>query len=206
MSPSIRNRYLRFILLLIIIILCGTFFIWSNPDHAIAAKALVRKIGQDDGPIWSSLLGRVYDVTSGLFIRSNTANQARVISSEELASKTGEYDGLIWISLLGRVYDVTSGRDFYGLGNTYNFFAGKDASATFFTGEFNDEGLKADMRLFSPKELQSLEGWQIFYTEHERYNFVALLKGDYYDGKGNPTPLLNEITQKIESVNQRQEL
>mmetsp|Transcript_5143 Transcript_5143/g.5989 ORF Transcript_5143/g.5989 Transcript_5143/m.5989 type:complete len:229 (-) Transcript_5143:294-980(-) len=228
MSSTIGNLFLRFLLLLI---LCGAFFIWSNtteeckhkgclnPDqaHVISAEELVSKTGQDDVPIWSSLLGQVYDVTSGLFKWSNSAeeckhedclkaNQARVISAEELASKTGKDDGPIWLSLLGQVYDVTSGRDFYGPDRSYNFFAGKDASPTFFTGEFNDEGLKADMRSFSPKELLSLEGWIKFYVEHDRYNYVALLKGDYYDAKGNPTSLLNEITQKIASVNERQEL
>jgi len=208
MSSTIRNLFLKFLLLLI---LCSAFFIWSNtteeckhegclnPDqaHVVAAKELVSKTGQ--------LLGQVYDVASDLF-KWSKANQARVISAEELASKTGKNDGQIWLSLLGQVYNVTSGRDFYGPDRSYNFFAGKDASPTFFTGVFNDEGLKADMRSFSPKDLQSLEVWIKFYAEHDSYNYVALLKGDYYDAKGNPTPLLNEITQKIASVDEGQEL
>lgn len=160
----------------IVKILCCAYFMWSNTTE---------KCGRAD---------------------CFNSDEVVVVSAQDLASKIGQDDGPIWLSFFGQIYDVTSGRDFYGPDGGYNFFAGKDASPTFHSGEFNDEGLKVDIRTFSPQELQSLETWQKFYDDHETYKFVGLLEGIYYDAEGKPTPLLNEITEKIASVNKVEEL
>jgi len=120
----------------------------------------------------------------------------RVISAEELSSKLGRDGEEIWLSLLGKVFDVTQGYSYYGPNEGYSFFAGKDATPTFASGKFNDEGLKADIRTFGADELGAIKEWSTFYEDHETYKFVGFLHGDYYDGEGKPTLLLDEINEK----------
>merc|ERR1712160_4898 len=109
------------------------------------------------------------------------------------------------MGILGQIYDVTSGRDFYGPDGSYKFFSGKDASPTYISGIFNDEGLKDDIIKFNPEELASLESWRDFYADHDTYHYVGLLVGVYYDAEGKPTPLLNKINEKIASGNNRRD-
>jgi len=124
----------------------------------------------------------------------------RLVSAEELSSKLSNP---IWLSILGQVFDVTTGRSFYGPGEGYSFFAGKDASQTYITGQFNDEGLKKDIKTLNPEELAGIDEWMKFYEDHETYNFVGLLQGDFYDSEGNPTPLLDDINKKIATVEKK---
>ena len=73
-------------------------------------------------------------------------NIERLITPEELK----KYDGTegspgLYIAILGQVFDVSKGKDHYGPGGGYSFFAGKDGSRAFVTGEFNEEGLIDDL-------------------------------------------------------------
>ena len=85
------------------------------------------------------------------------------------------------------MYDVTDGRDFYGEGTGYNFFTGKDASPSFVTGKFNDEGLKDSLDHMSLTELGGVVSWRDFYRSHDKYKFIGLLEGVYFDEDGKPT-------------------
>ena len=93
---------------------------------------------------------------------------------------------------------MTSGDDFYGPRQSYSFFAGRDATVTYFTGEFNEEGLKKqhDILNFSVKEIKAMVEWRSFYEEHESYKFVGVLTGDFYDSEGRPTQYLQDILAK----------
>ena len=75
-----------------------------------------------------------------------TLDSVRLITPEELK----KYDGTegspgLYIALLGQVFDVSKGKDHYGPGGGYSFFAAKDGSRAFVTGEFNEEGLVDDV-------------------------------------------------------------
>ncbi|KAJ7184029.1 hypothetical protein O6H91_Y538900 [Diphasiastrum complanatum] len=57
-------------------------------------------------------------------------------TKEELSKHNGSDDSLpIFLSILGSVFDVTLGRQHYGLNGRYNYFAGRDATRGFITGQ-----------------------------------------------------------------------
>lgn len=149
---------------------------------------------------------------SHLFIGFIFLNWARYIGKDE---------GLIYLSVLGEVYDVTTGKgtqilhmrqcwffiypshlwhyrpDFYGEDTGYSFFAGKDGTASYFSGEFTDDGLVQSILEYAPKEIKSMEQWRSFYETHESYFFVGKLEGEFYDSKGEPTTYLQDILAKM---------
>ena len=77
---------------------------------------------------------------------------AKLISPDELKKYDGK-DGSpgLYISLLGQVFDVSKGKDHYGPGGGYSFFAAKDGSRAFVTGEFNEAGLTDDVTGLDPE-------------------------------------------------------
>jgi len=106
-------------------------------------------------------------------------------------------DGPIYLSVLGEVYDVTTGKEFYGIGSGYSYFAGRDGSVGYFTGDFTEEGMKNQKSIleYSVPEIKSIESWREFYETHETYSFIGLLQGEYYDVQGGQTPYLQSIVQ-----------
>merc|ERR1712157_140587 len=102
------------------------------------------------------------------FKEEEVIEERRLITIEELSKNTGGgeddeiyKDSPIWLSVMGQVYDVTKGRRFYGPKSGYSFFAGKDASASFATGEFNEEGLKYDLvKSVTKKQIKEIEHWR----------------------------------------------
>jgi len=131
----------------------------------------------------------------------------RLITVEELSTKLGSEDekdkSPIWLSVMGQVYDVTAGNQYYGPKSGYKFFAGKDASASFATGEFNEKGLEFDVHNnATKKDIQAIEHWRKFYAEHDVYTFVGVLAdGRFYDEEnGNPTHLLKKWRMNIKKI------
>ena len=59
----------------------------------------------------------------------------RVFTKEELAKYVDTSKGLK-VAICGQVFDVTKGAEFYAKGAGYGFFAGRDASLAFATGNF----------------------------------------------------------------------
>jgi len=92
---------------------------------------------------------------------------------------------------------VTAGRNFYGNGAGYGYFSGKDASPCFISGDFNPEGLIKDLESFEDKELRGITDWRKFYEESDKYFFVGLLEGLYYDEDGRPTEKLKRIHARL---------
>lgn len=86
--------------------------------------------------------------------------------------------------LTGRVYDVTKGRKHYGEGGGYAFFAGKDGTRGFVTGQFDDEGLIDNIEGLEPSNYLGLINWQELYEKE--YTYVGKLDGYFYDRYGNP--------------------
>lgn len=67
----------------------------------------------------------------------NGGAEARVFSKEELWDHRGVDPELpLLLGFNCSVYDVTTGTGFYGIGNGYNVFAGRDATRAFSTGCF----------------------------------------------------------------------
>ena len=110
----------------------------------------------------------------------------RVFSVSELA----EYDGRpgspgLHLALLGVVYDVSSGAQYYGPGGGYSFFAGRDASRAFVTGNFEPTGLVSDVSGLASADYLGLAEWTHFYQTD--YRQVGVLAGRYYDQAGQVT-------------------
>ena len=59
----------------------------------------------------------------------------RVFTKAELAQYVDTRKGLK-VAIFGQVFDVTKGAEFYAKGAGYGFFAGRDASLAFATGNF----------------------------------------------------------------------
>ncbi|TKR77429.1 hypothetical protein L596_018404 [Steinernema carpocapsae] len=104
----------------------------------------------------------------------------------------------VYLALLGRVYDVEKGRKHYGKGGGYHFFAGKDATRAFVSGDFTDEGLVDDVEGLSEQDLLGIHDWVTFYERD--YKLVGILQGTYYDANGKMTQRLKEVKQLIDKA------
>ena len=110
----------------------------------------------------------------------------RAVTQSELAQHVGQPAGSpIWISILGEVFDVTPGARHYGPDGGYHFFAGRDATRAFHTGDFIEEGLIDSVGGLSDSAMLSLHEWAQFYRgeksdEENQYKRVGFLVGGYW--------------------------
>ncbi|XP_022101131.1 neuferricin-like [Acanthaster planci] len=128
---------------------------------------------------------------------SRAKQPLRLLSKEELA----QYDGNegskgLYLAVFGQVFDVKKGARHYGPGGGYEFFAGRDATRAYVTGEFNEEGLKDDVEGLSPQQMLEVETWVDFYKKE--YTPVGKLVGRYYDATGAPTDALKKALLVVE--------
>ncbi|GBN88596.1 Neuferricin [Araneus ventricosus] len=135
--------------------------------------------------------------------RSNVKEATKItellLTSEELKSYDGGPDSKgLYLAILGEVFDVQKGAQHYKPGGGYGFFAGKDATRAYITGDFSEEGLIDDVSDLDSKSLASLEDWLSFYKEE--YEHAGKLIGRYYNKNGQPTKELLSIRQKMNSV------
>ncbi|KAI9582259.1 neuferricin homolog [Glossina fuscipes] len=110
-----------------------------------------------------------------------------LLTKEQLNEFNGVGGQPIYLALLGRVYDVTRGEKHYGPGCAYHFFAGRDASVAFITGEFKnyiEDEADNVLALKSPAIL-SLINWEKFYKSD--YIYIGKVIGRFYDESGHPT-------------------
>jgi len=133
---------------------------------------------------------------------TDDTNVARLFTSKELAKFNGEGDQGLYLALLGRVYDVEKGRKHYGPGGGYHFFAGRDASRAFVTGDFKDTGLTDDVSGLSHQDMIGIQDWLSFYEKE--YGLVGYLQGTYYDSRKQPTNKLKEVKKALEAAQQWQ--
>lgn len=111
----------------------------------------------------------------------------RLFTPDELAPFVGQPKGTpLYIAILGDVFDVTTGGKFYGKGESYEHFAGRDGTRAFSTGDSEGEGLTDDVDGLSLDALQGIEGWHSFYVAHATYFQVGRVVGRYYDARGEP--------------------
>lgn len=105
------------------------------------------------------------------------------------------------LSILGSVFDVSAGTAFYGPGQDYTHFLGRDASKAFVTGNYTAD-LTDDLSAFdSDKQFLSVVNWLRFYDEHEVYTREGWLAGGaFYDTLGKPTPALARALERADSA------
>jgi len=133
-----------------------------------------------------------------------------VFTEAELLPYNGqEEDKPIFLVVCGQVFDVSAGKEYYGKGEGYSVFAGKDASRAFVTGEFSvnetetEEERAArpkphDVTPMKPEELLGIDDWRQFYHKEDKYHFIGYVTMDaveegYYDAEGNPTRKLDTL-------------
>lgn len=122
---------------------------------------------------------------------------------EELATFDGVHQPFLYLAILGNIFNVTKGQKHYGLGQTYNFFVGKDASRNFITGKFEESDASDDIGGLSQQELRSLNNWLKFYRKD--YQQVGKLIGRYYDEFGKLTPYARQVKNLIRDAEQAEE-
>ncbi|XP_030847183.1 neuferricin-like [Strongylocentrotus purpuratus] len=172
----------------------------------------VLSIIPDSDPRIVSLQSRVNYLTSelvGLFSRENvagTASQESIDTSEDsgklfTVDSLKAYDGSrnspgLHIAIMGKVFDVSKGTKHYGPGGGYSFFAGRDGSKAYISGDFSEEGLTPDVEGLTPQDMIGLEDWVKFFNNE--YTYVGKLNGHFYDERGEPTPNLRAAEKSIE--------
>jgi len=126
----------------------------------------------------------------------------RVFTADTLATFDGSTASQpVYLSLLGEVFDVEKGRKHYAGGGGYSFFAGRDATRAFVTGDFSPSGLTDDVSGLSDAEILQIADWLTFYGKE--YKAVGFLAGTYYDDGGRPTVRRKEVDRMIEKAKEQ---
>lgn len=135
------------------------------------------------------------DVESIIQFSSSTpaGNNKKIFTKSELLQSRETNAPPYYLVVLGEVFDVTSGERFYSPGKGYHGFVGRDNSAAFHTGKFDDA--EEDIRSLSGTAVASVVGWRTFFRKHETYKFVGVVAGLYYDENGNPTEALKQVEE-----------
>jgi len=137
-------------------------------------------------------------------IEEAPSERERVFSADELAKYVGtEGSPGLYLAMLGVVYDVSTGPQYYGPGGGYTFFAGKDASRAFVTGQFEEEGLVADVSGLSSGDYMGLEEWASFYEKD--YVRVGLVEGAFYDNNGEVTQHWKDLQGWMETAREERD-
>ncbi|XP_039249473.1 neuferricin-like [Styela clava] len=121
----------------------------------------------------------------------------RLFTKEELWNhyRGGKDSKGLYLAILGKVYDVSKGAKFYEPGGGYDFFAGRDGTKAYSTGDFTDKGLTDDLTGVGAEHFGEYENWVTFYEED--YTYVGKLIGNFYDANGQPTAALREAQNKM---------
>uniref|UniRef100_A0A1B6F4E2 Cytochrome b5 heme-binding domain-containing protein n=1 Tax=Cuerna arida TaxID=1464854 RepID=A0A1B6F4E2_9HEMI len=121
-----------------------------------------------------------------------------VFTKEMLQKFTGKESKLLYLAILGNVFDVSKARKYYGYGETYHAFTGRDGSRAFITGDFTESGLTDDVEDLSLQELRSLSDWLKFYQKE--YIYKGKVVGRFYNEHGIPTAYYHRVQLRIEEA------
>jgi len=126
--------------------------------------------------------------------------KAKVFTSQELRAHDGSDPSGKgpYLAFLGHVFDVSKGKEHYGPGGGYSFFAGRDASRAYVTGEFDEKGLSDDVMGLETDSYLGLEEWLTFYKSD--YMQVGVLAGRYFDADGEPTEYTRQVRHLVEAA------
>ncbi|CAM44456.2 conserved hypothetical protein [Leishmania braziliensis MHOM/BR/75/M2904] len=114
--------------------------------------------------------------------------EVKSFTAQELAKFTGENGKPIYMSVKGKVYDCTSGAAFYGPGNSYAVFAGKEVSRCLGKMLISDEEANANWDDLAPEHMQSLDEWAAKFDS--KYPVIGMFEPDeeYYVRQRKLTP------------------
>ncbi|XP_023302535.2 neuferricin homolog [Lucilia cuprina] len=182
MIAFIKHIFKLQFLLIIVAILAGVYY----PEILNILKTYILPFGSDKIEVHYESAEKLKDI--------------KLFTKAELAKFNGENETPIYLSLLGRVYDVSKGSKHYGPGCSYSYFAGRDASVSFITGEFETfvEEEADDVLTLKPSELLSLANWQKFYDSD--YVYKGKLIGRFYDDNGEPTKYYHKYLALLEQA------
>uniref|UniRef100_A0A0A9YZJ6 Neuferricin n=1 Tax=Lygus hesperus TaxID=30085 RepID=A0A0A9YZJ6_LYGHE len=127
-----------------------------------------------------------------------------LFTKEDLATYDGTQKRDLYLSVLGKVYDVSKGRQYYGPGESYHGFVGKDASKAFVTGDFSTGGLSDDVDSLHTSELEGLIHWVELYEKN--YPYKGKLIGRFYKSDGTPTKYLQKIHDRLAEGKKAEEI
>ncbi|KAJ1357591.1 hypothetical protein KIN20_015769 [Parelaphostrongylus tenuis] len=120
-------------------------------------------------------------------------DEMQIFKAEQLALFDGSRPSRpIYLAILGRVYNVDKGKKHYGKDGGYHFFAGRDATRAFVSGDFTEAGLVDNTDGLSHEDLLGIRDWVSFYEKD--YKLVGVVVGRYYDINGNPTDELRNVS------------
>ena len=122
---------------------------------------------------------------------------------QQLYRYANKKSGRILLGLAGSVYDVSHGKQHYGREGGYPFFAGRDATRSFVTGDFKND-LNDDISDFTPEQHSEVLRWREFYEDHKHYTFVGRVIGRFYDESGHPTDLLKKMEENARDYRKQQ--
>lgn len=121
-------------------------------------------------------------------------NKDRLLTKEELQQYDGSDESKpVYLAILGKVFDVSRGKRHYGKGGGYSFFAGRDGTRAFVSGNFTDGGLIEDVT--GVEDLLGIEEWLSFYRKD--YTYVGKLIGHFYDEEGRPTEAMKQYKRDL---------
>ncbi len=112
---------------------------------------------------------------------SASISDAGLWLSKDYVSSCKEDSNTLILCIVGHCFDVSKGRDggrndFYGTGGGYHFFAGRDASRAYATGDFKND-LTDNISGMNSDELKGIVTWLEFFRKQEHYRFVGYLEG-----------------------------
>ncbi|XP_057821052.2 membrane-associated progesterone-binding protein 4 [Cryptomeria japonica] len=173
----------------------------NENDKTLSSQEKIRKAQQITSlqiitsPSSIGLVVTLALVTIIMYFGNSPPMPPRLWTKEELAKYNGTEEDLpILLGILGSVFDVTKGRSHYGVGGSYNHFAGRDASRAFVSGNFTGDGLTDQVKDLANTEIKSIVDWRNFY--HRSYIYVGNLVGRYYNREGKPTKELKGVEAK----------
>jgi len=104
----------------------------------------------------------------------------------------------VYVGFLGKVYDVKNGAKYYQAGGSYHFFAGRDATRAFITGDFSEDGLIDDLGDVDLHNFAGINDWEKFYAKN--YPVVGKVVGYFYDSSGKPTSSMKNVQESIKKA------
>ena len=146
----------------------------TSPSRAArsAASPPAAAKPQRSGPTWTARISLL--AVPLLAVALSRRRGPRVFTKAELAQYVDIKHGLK-VAICGQVFDVTKGAEFYAKGAGYGFFAGRDASLAFATGNFKTN-LTDNVSSLADAQLLDLQNW-VNETYHKKYVYEGVAVG-----------------------------